>query len=161
MSKTSQLFIYFFSLKNRKMGDYLVFLRIFDNFDFLYISFSKNAPICWCSIPNQTKLLEHFYGSFHNLWSCLCTIKLSYAQLFKWGHSKHTNGHQITTELGMYYQNLLVFAQWNLFQWLQVKHHYVQRKICNVHQVLENPEEFFHIHQKVELPRSFQRWKLK
>ena len=115
----------------------------------------------WPSIPKQTKYLELLMAVFIDLWPCLITTKLSFAQLFKWGHSKHTNGHQITTEWGMYYQNLLVFARWNLFQWLQVKHHYVQRKICDVHQVLGNPEEFFHIQQKVELPRSFQRWKLK
>ena len=32
--------------------------------------------------------LEHFYGHFHKRLAWLLTAKLSYTQLFKWGHSK-------------------------------------------------------------------------
>ena len=37
----------------------------FDNFDFQCTLFSKNVPKFYRSIPNQAKLLEHFYGCFH------------------------------------------------------------------------------------------------
>ena len=49
----------------------------------------------WPSIPNQTKYIEPIYG----LWTCLLTTKLSYAQLFKWGHSNQTVVTTIPTTL--------------------------------------------------------------
>ena len=47
------------------MGDKLLSIPHFDNFDFQWTVFSKNAPKFWHSIPNQAELLEHFYGHFH------------------------------------------------------------------------------------------------
>ena len=44
-------------------------------------------PNFWCLIPNQVELQEHFYGCFHRPLAWLLTTKLSYTQLFKWGHS--------------------------------------------------------------------------
>ena len=59
------------------MGDKLLSIPYFDDFDFQWTVFSKNAPKFWHSIPNQAELLEHFYGHFHK------------PQLFKWGHTNH------------------------------------------------------------------------
>ena len=66
----------FFLLKNTKMGDKL------SSIPYLINLFSKNLPKFWRLIPNQAKLLEYIYGHFYRP-----TNKLSYAQLFKWGHS--------------------------------------------------------------------------
>ena len=41
------------------------------------------------SLPNQAKYLEPFMAVFIDLWPCLLTTKLRYAQLFKWGHSSY------------------------------------------------------------------------
>ena len=53
-------------------------------------------PEFWRSIPNQAKSLEHFMAIFIDLWPCLFTTKLSYTQLFKWGHS---NDHRWKKEM--------------------------------------------------------------
>ena len=53
-------------MKNTKMGDELLLITYLDNFDIQRSLFSKNAPKFWHSIPNQEKLLEHFYGGFHS-----------------------------------------------------------------------------------------------
>ena len=75
LGQKSTKFLWFYLLKNTKMVDYLLLSKYFDNCNFWYTLFSKNAP----------KSLEHFHGHFHR--SCLFTIKLSYTQLFKWSHS--------------------------------------------------------------------------
>ena len=58
--------------------------------------------------------LKHFYGHFHNLWPCLFTIKISYTQLFKWGHSKShgvcfDDGCSIGNYFNAYFQNIKLF----------------------------------------------------
>ena len=62
-------------------------MTYFVDFDFQCTLFSKNSHKLWLSIQNQTKLLEHYYGCFHRPLACFFTTKLSYAQLFNWGHS--------------------------------------------------------------------------
>ena len=58
----------------------------------------------WCSIPNQAKLLEHFMSVFIDHWPCLFTTKLSYVQLFNWGHSN--TGNKIDWYFGVIYYRL-------------------------------------------------------
>ena len=53
----------------------LYFLKMCPNFDVWY----QIKPNCW----------KIFTAIFIDLWPCLFTTKFSYAQLFKWGHSKH------------------------------------------------------------------------
>ena len=58
--------------------------------------------------------IKHFYGHFHNLWPCLFTIKISYTQLFKWGHSKShgvcfDDGCSIGNYFNAYFQNIKLF----------------------------------------------------
>ena len=66
----------FFSLKNTKIGDYLLLSTYFDNFDFWCTLFSKNATKFWW--PNQqAKSLEYFYGHFHRHYSSLNSAPLS------------------------------------------------------------------------------------
>ena len=65
VSKISRIFAIFFSLKNAKMGDKLLLITNFDNFDFQSTLFSKNAPKFCRLITNQAKSLQHFYGHFH------------------------------------------------------------------------------------------------
>ena len=73
------------------MGGKLLLIPYFDNFDFHGTLFSKNASKFWRLIPNQAKLLEHFYGCFHRP---LALLIQHLTQLFKWGHSRtpHTAG---------------------------------------------------------------------
>ena len=91
MPKISRIFTKKNSLKNTKMGDKLLLMPYFDNFDFQCTLFSKNAPKFWSPIPNQAKLQEIFMAVFIDIWPCLFTTKLSYAQLFKWGHSRQSH----------------------------------------------------------------------
>ena len=53
-------------IEEYKMGDKLLLIPYFDNFDFQCTLFSKNEPKFWCPIPNQTKSLKYFYG---RLWA--------------------------------------------------------------------------------------------
>ena len=46
------------------MGDKLLLIPYSDNFGFQCTLFHKNAPKFQRSIPNQAKLIEHFYGCF-------------------------------------------------------------------------------------------------
>ena len=66
------------------MGDKLLLIPYIDNFGFQCALFSENAPKFWRLIPNQAKLLEPIFMAVSiDLWPCLFTTKLSYAQLFK------------------------------------------------------------------------------
>ena len=72
MSKISRIFIKFFSLKNTKLGDQLLLITYFDNFDFQCTLSSKNVPKFWSLIPNQFKSL---------LWPFSKTSDLTYSPL--------------------------------------------------------------------------------
>jgi hypothetical protein len=58
------------------MGDKLLLIPYFDNFDFQCTLFPKNAPKFRRSIPNQAKLLEHFYGRFRRPLALLTLIEI-------------------------------------------------------------------------------------
>ena len=76
-------FFFFEEYKNRGLT---FFINVFWQFWFFCTLFPKNGPKFWHSIPNQAKSLEYFYSVFVDLCPCLYTTKLSYTQLFKWGH---------------------------------------------------------------------------
>ena len=79
------------------MGDKLLLIPYFDNFDFQCTLFPKNPPKFWRSIPNQA-------GTFLDLWHCMFSTKLSYTQLFKWGYSNA--GNKIDWYFGVIYYRL-------------------------------------------------------
>ena len=75
MSKISRIFT-FFSSKNTKMGDSLLLLTYFDNFDFKSLKMHPNFDV-WYQIKRKP------WSIFMDVWPCLFTPKLSYSQLFK------------------------------------------------------------------------------
>ena len=64
-----------------KMGDKLLSITYFDNFDFQSTLFSKNVPKFRHSIPNQAKSLEHFYGRFHAMLSCSSEVTVKHQSI--------------------------------------------------------------------------------
>ena len=71
----------------------------------------------WPSIPNQTKTYNIFMAVFIDHWPWLLTTKLSYAQLYKWGHSKC-----MQWQVWKSYHNLKTAAQWFLLTCMHCMH---------------------------------------
>ena len=86
MSKIDGIFLIFFSFKNIKKEDLLLFLKYLYNFHFKCTLFSKSVPNFWPSKPKRTNHLKLFYT--HQVGAEAKLIHPCYVQLFKWGHAK-------------------------------------------------------------------------
>ena len=78
----------FFRWKLQKWGINFYYWNILITLIFNVLYFLKTQPNFDVQYQIEPNNLNIFMAVFIDLWPCLFTTKVSYAQLFKWGHSK-------------------------------------------------------------------------